>query len=504
MKLLIKNKYQLLLKRLLSVVLTLFLSFGIIGITPSYADDGIDSGEKQQQLQDIATQAYLYAYPLILMELTRQDAIDPIENRPMNQFHHAQSFPDEVCNAVIRPNVDTLYSTAWIDVSDEPVVFHVPEMPDRYYLMPILDMWTDVVASPGNRTTGTAEADFAMVGPNWDGTLPSNLEPIYLTTDVAWIGGRIQTNGSEDYDYIHTLQEQYTLTPLQQWLDGEQPDVVHPQPCQPVDITPPVKVAGMKTDEYFELFSDLLQQYQPHKIDWGIIQQLKQIDIEIGKDFVFSDLDPSIQEILEQGAIQAQALMEDRNFGESLNGWDIARDFMGTYATSYLHRAYVAKQGIGANLPEDAIYPSAGINEPFNGAKHNYMMHFDAGKLPPVNGFWSLTLYDKDGYLVNKDGYLVNNEQAPSSIDDQDNLMCNLDGSLDLYIQPNKSVDINESNWLRAPEDEFGLLLRLYWPQSEILTGDWNPPAVKVSRSLSLARFFRHRRDANLKPCYNN
>ena len=207
-----------------AIATTLFLG---TAINPAIANT--------EEIDEIAVQAYIYAYPLVLMELTRQAATNvtaPIDScAPMNQFAHLREFPDVSFKVVNRPNVDTLYSSAWLDVSSEPLVLSVPET-DRYYLMPILDMWTDVVATPGSRTTGEGAGNFAIVGPDWEGTLPNDVQPISLTTNIGWILGRTQTNGTADYDHVNQIQDQYTLTPLSQW--GTNPVLPHQYTLTPL------------------------------------------------------------------------------------------------------------------------------------------------------------------------------------------------------------------------------------------------------------------------------
>ena len=450
-------------------------------------------------IDDIAIQAYIYAYPMVLMEKTRIDSC-----APMNQFVHLRAFPDESFTSVVRPNVDTLYSQAWVDLSDEPLVISVPDT-DRYYLLPILDMWTDVVTAPGTRTTGNSAGNFVLVGPDWEGTLPDwedtlpeNLIPIPFTTNLGWIIGRTQTNGQEDYGHVWCIQNQYKLTPLYQWLE----DAVSPaseslnEICDP-SIKPPEEVAAMDADTFFSLFAALLKQNPPHLIDWGIVQQLEKIGVVVGEDFNFDGLDSATQNVLNAAVTQGLELIANKPLAKDVvNGWSVSREFMGTYGGSYRQRANVAFIGLGANSPEDAIYPLTLVDpdgNPYQGG-NDYVLHFDADQLPPVNGFWSVTLYDSDGYLV---GNPINRY----AIGDRDDLQYNEDGSLDLYIQSTSPEKPLDSNWLPAPaEGEFNLTMRLYWPSLDILTGAWNPPPVaKVSagsvRSLSLVGWVKRCED---------
>ena len=436
----------------------------------------------KHRTHEIGVQAYIYAYPIVLMEVTRRvftNVEAPTGNLvPMNQFAHLRAFPDHTFKEVVRPNADTLYSQVWFDVSQEPLVLSVSDTNGRYYMLPMLDMWTDVFAAPGSRTSGTKAANFAIIGPLWKGKLPDGIEPIYSPTSIGWIIGRTQTNGVADYDNVHQIQDGYKITPLSQWGKPYTPPTKVPvNTTWDLKTLPPVQVANMDAESFFELFATLLKDNPPHEADWNIIKQLEQIGILPGKDFKFSQLDEEIQQILAKSVVDAQKMIADKGKrpGESINGWQIAREGMGSYGTSYLQRACIAMIGLGANVPEDAIYPMSlvdGDGNPYNGS-NRYVLHFPEDQLPPVNGFWSLTMYDSEGYFID-------NPINRYAIGDRDQLEFNRDGSLDIYIQQDSPGKEQESNWLPAPADNFNLIMRLYWPKTEIITGEWNPPAVNV------------------------
>ena len=432
---------------------------------------------------EIGTLAYIYAYPMILMEITRRVSTNVEAPRgiraPINQFAHAPTFPDHKFREVVRPNADTLYSIAWFDVSREPQVLSAPDTGGRYYMLPLLDMWTDIIAVPGSRTSGTQAANFAIVGPKWQGDLPDGVAAIRSPTNIGWIIGRTQTNGAADYKNVHRIQDGYKLTPLSKWGKPYSPSAKSAvNSAWDVKTPPPVQVASMSAEVYFELFATLLKYNPPHELDWNIVAQLKQIGIVPGEDFGFSKLPQSTQESLQRAVGDAQEMIAKygERSGGLINGWLVKREMMGTYGTSYLGRAFVARIGLGANVPEDAVYPMsavAGDGRPYHG-NYRYSLHFDKDKLPPVNAFWSLAMYDADMYFVE-------NPINRFSIGDRDKLAFNSDGSLDIYIQHDSPGQSKESNWLPAPAGDFDLVMRLYWPRASILTGEWNPPAVKRS-----------------------
>ena len=428
---------------------------------------------------EIGVEAYIYAYPLVLMEITRRvstnvEAVKGV-HAPMNQFAHIRAYPDHNFREVVRPNADTLYSILWYDVLKEPQVLSIAGTGGRYFMLPILDMWTDVIATPGSRTSGTDAANYVIVGPNWQGTLPEDVELIRSTTNTGWIVGRTQTNGEADYENVHKMQDGYKITPLSQW--GKSTNVPAKIPANPswdMKTPPPVQVANMSAKTYFELFADLLINNPPHELDWNMVKLLEQINIVPGKEFSFSALPSEKQKALEQAMVDAQKLILQKKTGDFIDGWGVAREMMGNYGNSYLQRAYIALIGLGANVPEDAVYPMTAVDSdgnPYNGS-HRYVMHFSKEQLPPVKGFWSLSMYDHEMYFVD-------NPIRRYAIGDRDKLQFNDDGSLDIYIQHKSPGKDKESNWLPAPSGDFDLVFRAYWPMLSVLTGDWNPPPVK-------------------------
>ncbi len=432
-----------------------------------------------QRAYEIGVQAYIYAYPMIMMEITRRvstnvEALTGLRV-PMNQFGHLRAFPDHTFKDVVRPNADTLYSSVWFDVSKEPQVLSISDTGGRYYMLPMLDMWTDIIAAPGSRTSGTKAANFAIVGPTWQGDLPDGVESVRSPTNIGWIIGRTQTNGTADYENVHRIQDGYKLTPLSQWGKSYMPPAKVPvNSTWDMNTPPPVQVAKMSAKAYFELFAKLLKDNPPHELDWNMVEQLKQIGIVPGKDFNFSQLSSEKHKALERAVGDAQKMIAEAHLGEAVNGWQIARELMGNYGTSYLRRAFIALIGLGANVPEDAVYPISNVDSegtPYNGS-HRYVIHFDKGELPPIRGFWSLSMYGEEMYFVD-------NPIRRYAIGDRDQLQFNKDGSLNIYIQHASPGKDKESNWLPAPKGDFDLVLRAYWPRLEVLTGDWNPPAVK-------------------------
>jgi hypothetical protein len=435
----------------------------------------------EAEARDIAVEGYLYFYPIVTMELTRKQLINTPPTAgiggPMNTFNNIPAFPAADMKAVVRPNFDTLYSSGWVDLTHEPVVISVPDTGGRYYLLPMLDMWTDVFASPGWRTTGTKAASFLLVPPRWSGKVPQGLARIDAPTPYVWIIGRTKTDGPADYAAVHAIQKGYRITPLSGW--GRPPTPVKAKIDPSVDIkTPPKKqVDTMPGDKFFAYASELLKLHPPHITDQPIIARMKRIGIEPGKAFDVAKLDGATRKAIDDAPAAAQKLMEWKipTLARVANNWSMNTDTMGVYGNYYLKRAIVTQVGLGANLPEDAVYPlnlGDESGKPLDGA-NKYVVRFGKNEIPPVDAFWSITLYDPEGFQVaNSINRFAVSSWMPFKYD--------ADGSLTLFIQNESPGSERESNWLPAPKGPFNLTMRLYAPKSEALTGRWNPPPVSA------------------------
>jgi hypothetical protein len=434
----------------------------------------------QEDADAIAEEAYTYLYSLVTMDLTRLQFTNVEEAKgfsgPMNVFVNVPAYPTAEMKTVVRPNFDTLYSSAWLDLTKEPMVVSVPDTDGRYYLLPMLDMWTDVIASPGWRTTGTAAQTFLVTPPDWTGTVPDGVTQIKASTPYVWIIGRIKTDGPADYDAVHKIQAGLKLMPLSQ-MDNDDwkpaPTTINPD----VDMKTPPKeqVDTMSGGKFFAYAAELLKLHPPHFTDEPIIARMKRLGIEAGKSFDFDSAEPVVKKALERAPKAGQELMAWKlpTLARIDNYWSMNTDTMGVYGNYYLKRALVTQQGLGANSPEDAVYPlNLGDKDgkPLDGTS-NYTIHFDKGEIPPVDAFWSITLYDPQGFQVANpiDRFAVSS-WMPFKYND--------DGSLDLYFQNENPGKDKEANWLPGPKGPFNLTMRLYAPKSDALTGKWNPPPV--------------------------
>jgi hypothetical protein len=306
--------------------------------------------------------------------------------------------------------------------------------------------------------------------------LPENTQRIDAPTFYVWVLGRTQTDGPQDYAAVHKIQAEFKITPLSQWSKPVSPPVVSIDPSVDMKTPPKVQVDTMPPDRYFAYAAEILKRQPPHITDEPIISRLKRIGIERSKSFDLGRADPVIRRALERAPDAARELMRGTvpTIARNVNGWLLSTDTVGVYGNYYLKRAMVAHVGLGANLPEDAVYPlNLGdmTGKPLNGSA-NYTLRFAKDQLPPAEAFWSVTLYDEDGFQVA-------NELNRFALSSWMPLKTNADGSLDLHIQNASPGADKEANWLPAPKGPFTLTMRIYAPKSDVLTGVWNPPPVQ-------------------------
>lgn len=442
----------------------------------------------EQEAKTLATDAYVYLYPLVTMDITRKQMVN-VERpeglcAPMNTFLNMPAYPSADMRVVVRPNFDTLYSSAWLDLTQEPVVVSAPDTAGRFYLLPMLDMWSDVFASPGWRTTGTQAGNFLLTPPGWTGTVPADMSQIKAPTPYVWIIGRTKTDGPPDYDAVHKVQAGYKIIPLSRWGKPAQAVIGKVDPTVDRKTPPKTQVDTMSGEQYFSYAAELLKVNPPHSTDQPILAQMKRLGLEAGKSLSFAALDPAVQKAMQAAPELGQHLMKWKvaTLARVANGWSMNTDTMGVYGNYYLKRAIVAQVGLGANLPEDAIYPlnlGDEAGRPLTGS-NKYTLHFEKADLPPVSAFWSVTLYDTEGFQV---ANILNRFAVSSWMP----FKYNADGSLDLYFQNESPGKDKEANWLPAPQGHFNLTMRLYAPKSEALTGKWNPPPVRKTEGFTEA-----------------
>lgn len=479
-----------------------------------------------------AVDAYIYGYPLITFDMARKQQTNverPDEQHaPMGQMIKMREYLPIDNHCCAAPNADTLYTLAWLDVSEEPWVMTIPEIKDRYYIAPFLDGFSEVIKVISSINDGSKAQTLAITGPGWSGTLPEGVTQVESKTAIVWMLGRIYSTGTpEDYKVVNELQDEFELVPLSAYGKPYTPPVGKVDTDFDMKTAVRAQINSMDIYTYFDYLARLLKNNPPKPEDAEMVEKLVKIGLVPGDDFDPSILRAQNPEAIEsitsvaQGELgtepdvhtstqytQGVGIITDQDFDTSklgfldkkliklvprigllkmalrmkqqptTNGWLYFTEGVGNFGTDYLLRGMGNLLGPGWNRAEDAVYPLALKDvegNDYDGAKNSYVMHFDKGGLPPVDGFWSLTMYDKDLFFV------------PNAIDrynlsQNDTFITNPDGSIDLYIQADSPGKDREANWLPAPKGVFKLILRVYGPSKTpptILDGSWTPPAVK-------------------------
>jgi len=429
---------------------------------------------------DIAIDTCIYAYPLVLTELTRRlstNVLSPTRDgkAPMNQFGHAAvvisgAAPDG--EAV--PEADTVRSTLWFDVSREPLAIRVPDSGGRYYALWMRDMWTHLFAVAGTRNTGTATQIFLVVPPGWRGAPPAGAVVVPTPTMQGWIDVKVRLNGSTDLPNVQRFQRALSGTPLSKW--GNPYEMRGPTVNAGWDTRTPARdqIARLSAVDFLSLFSVLAGTNPPGAEDGAIVARMHRIGVVPGS-FAPGGGAALDADALDRAWREAQRrIAETSPDGELRDGW--RRDATSSEADTadYLHRAAIARGGLSPIPADDGISLTADADADGRSlsSDHRYVLRFAAHELPPVRGFWSLTMYD-DRHLF------AANAMDRYTIGDSDEPWLNADGSLDLFIQqspPSQSA----ANWLPAPRrGPFSMTLRLYWPARDVIEGRWRPPAVR-------------------------
>ena len=435
----------------------------------------------------IAMDAYIYGYSLITTEVTRvqMSNVPKAEGllSPMGQFVNVPRYPPADYRGVSAPNADTLYSLAWVDLAQPQVLSH-PDMGKRFYLFEMVDLWMTIVETPGSRPDGGKAANYLLTGPGWSGEVPKGMKQIAFPTRYAVILGRTYADGSPaDYKIVNQLQAKFAITPLESFgkkFKYEAP-AVNPDPGFSMTDKPQEVILKMDASAYFNRLANLMcKDAPPAAEDAPLLAKMATIGIEPCKPFDMTKLDPAVQVALKDLPQEGLKTIEanKKSMGKLVNGWVVSKD-LGRYGTDYLKRAVVAAFGWPANLQEDAVYPYTEVDskgEKLSGA-NQYTITFAKGATPPVEGFWSITMYMVDGGW-----WFVPNALNKFTVSPRNRLKSNPDGSTTLYFQTESPGKDKESNWLPAPKGDFVLMMRMYGPKQtnpSILDGTWEPPAVE-------------------------
>ncbi|WP_286976652.1 DUF1254 domain-containing protein [Pseudomonas sp.] len=420
----------------------------------------------------LAAKSYVFGYPLVLTELTRNSFTHSIA--PANRLVNMAEFPEADFRVFVRPNIDTLYTQAWLDMEAGPWVFEVPAS-SRYLVMQFLDAWSNVFASVGTRTTGDEGGRFLLAGSDWDGQVPEGMTLLRSSTRMNWLLGRIQTNGKADYSAVHAIQAGLSLRSLDDW---KQDKVVEALPFKLPEQLPPSPLFEMRKlapRAFFGQLSRLMEDNPAAATDAAAVAELEQLGVRVGEG------EPRWN-WLQEKTVAVGMWLAEREMHEALerrdllvNGWRQAPKHIAAFGQDYGVRAVVAMVGFGANLAAEATYLNAitdAHGEVLQGDQR-YRLHFAADQLPPAKAFWSLTAYDDDGYLIP-------NPLHRFALGDRDKLVYNPDGSLNLLMQSEAPGEEQLSNWLPTPNSgPFSITGRIYLPTQRMLDGQWQMPGIE-------------------------
>jgi len=460
------------------------LTLGILGAasTPGPASA---ASLTAAEARAIAKAAYVYGYPLVdsyrIQYSYFVDRADPEFKGAWNEVHNTARVytPDD--KTIHSPNSDTPYSFIGADLRAEPLVLTMPAVEaGRYYSALCIDAQTFNIGYIGSRTTGNSAGYFLLAGPHWRGPTPKGVKAVIRSeTELAFVFYRTQLLGPDDIENVKRIQAGYRVQPLSQFLGQG------PLPAPPaINFIKPLSREQQRTSlAFFDILNFVLRFCPTHPSERTLMARFARLGIGAGKSFNANALAPEIRKAVEDGMADAwkdYGALEMQMVTGARTAADVfgARDYL---QNNYLYRMYGAAAGIYGNSKEEALYPSYradAAGRPMDGS-HRYTVRFPPGELPPVNAFWSLTMYESPSRMLvaNPLGrYLINSPMLP-------NLKRDADGGVTLYLQHASPGEDREANWLPAPSGSFVAALRLYWPKPEALDGRWKkPPLMRVER----------------------
>jgi hypothetical protein len=451
----------------------------LLGIFGCTNQNKLKPGEAKQ----IAEEAYIFAYPMLenYKVMFAQAMYDKSGAyvAPFNVLFNKTTLEGPKDTIIVRPNNDTFYGGAWLDLSAQPQILKVPAITDgRYYSFQIIDMYTHNIDYIGSRKTGNGAGIYMFVGPDWKGEVPKGINKVIQSEGNYLVAlGRTQVFGPDDVDMAQAVTNGYKLESLSQYLGQDVPKT-----ASPLLNLPPFNPQKISNENFIGYFNALMAYGKIHPSETELFQKFAKIGIEPGKPFNPEDFDPEIIEAINDGIKSGMEKIKEKasKLGERKNGWQLLDKVFGPREVmqgKYLTRAAAAYFGFWGNDLEEAYYPECTADsdgEALDGSKYNYVLHFDKDRLPPVNAFWSFTMYKLPQQLfienpINR--YVISSATKGLKYDQ--------DGSLDIYIQKDSPGKDKASNWLPAYDGPFSLQGRMYWPKPEALNPLYVPPAVQ-------------------------
>ncbi|HDP78874.1 MAG TPA: DUF1254 domain-containing protein [Mesotoga infera] len=461
------------LKKSLMLLIFILIFAAIIDAGSTPATNNCD------EAREVARQAYLFAYPML--ENLRTMTLQAVIPDAFNRFNHSEGLLGPEFREVVRPNNDTVFSAAWLDLRAEPVIIDVPAICERYYSLQFVDMYTHNFAYAGTRTTGCGARTFMVVGPKSSAGVPESVDEVFTSEgNFVLCLARISINPeiSGELDAIRKIQDRFLIQPLSSFFGYEAPKSVR------TDIFPVFRQERAESAGFIYYLNFLLGQLEIHPSEKALIERFGLIGVGPNLPFDEEVLNPEIRAAIEQGIEDAieVILRPGELLGTTKNGWSLTKKVFGNrnqMQGKYEIRASAAYMGLYGNDLEETYYPISYADvdgESYDGSRYNYLIHFESNEIPPVGpgGFWSITMYGEDQFMVP-------NQLNRYTIGDRSKLTYNDDGSLDIYIQHDSPGPDLESNWLPAPDGAFSLSLRMYLPSAKALDPLYCPPGVRKS-----------------------
>ena len=472
-------------KKLGAAVLAVGLAIGGPGYQALAADTVTADEAVAKQAYALGVQAYIWGYPMVVMQKSR-DAMTKGGNAPVtpevfnesgklfapvNQVASAWGMLGPKFSAVQSGNSDTQYSVTWYDVAQEPYVLHIPNANGRYYTYQFIDAYTNNYHYASTRTMGSQDQNYAIVAPGWKGKLPEGVTRIDSPNPTGFVIGRWFVASEKDVSAVNTILKQVSMTPLSRYGKKYTPPKVK--------VVPAKKYTGDLA--FFKQLGDTLVLNGAPEADAGLLGLLKNIGLTTDYGFDPSGLSDGEKKSLAQAIKDGDAMLaaKSADMGKTVNGWQLSPVLDEYFGSDYLFRAAIGYQAMFVNTPNEAYYPGVFVDlsgNTLDGSKGNYTMTFTKGQLPPVDAFWSTTMYDQKKRLM------VENSLDRYKLGSADNLKANKDGSVTLYLQATSPGKDKESNWLPAPKEPFYMLFRYYAPKIEVLNGQYQLPGVVKAR----------------------
>ena len=460
-------------KKILTFMAVIAISMQF-GCTPKETE--ITPGEARE----IAKEAFIFSFPMLMSyEIMRIQAINEGEKGYMNSLNtlsHLRFRITDKFRVIVGPNNNTLYSIAWLNLNNEPIVFTTPDMGDRYYVIQLADIFTHNFGYISSNATGQHGGTYLITGPNWDGATPEGIDKVFQSEgNFVFLVPRLYVSSDEEVPVVNALQDQMNLQTLSAFLGTDAPASVTLEFSN-------YSLNTMKTSEFIGGLNFLLTQLKPHPTEAELYKRFAKLGIEAGKHFDASTIKPEIIEAINLGVADAMEEIGKHapTMGRKINGWNSFGTAFGSREQMqgrYLDRAAAAMVGIFGNDPEENNTYTAyfdGEGESLDASKHSYTLTYAADQFPPVKGFWSLTMYDMKDYL-----FVTNPINRFSVWGEDPSLEFAEDGSLTIYFSKDAEGMPEGANWLPAPDGPFGIALRNYWPEEAILDESWIPAPIE-------------------------